>query len=340
MLPTNFHLTPFHFLIQKIVILIFAVTTCHNLFAQDSSKQINLVSDSALAPENIQRKTPLVSKGRTRLVLATHAAFLTGSYIALNKAWYADFPKESFHFFNDNKEWNQMDKMGHLWTTYHVARASSATWKWAGQSVKKSVLYGSLSALAYQSIIEIQDGFSAQWGFSWGDMAANSIGATAFAAQELGWKEQRIQIKLSYWAYSYPPDLLGRRDQLFGKSLPERFLKDYNSHTFWASANLKSFFPSSRLPAWLNMAVGYGSDGLLGGFENKWTDGDPGFPINRSDIARVRRFYLSPDIDFTKIKTRSKFLRSTFFVLSILKMPAPALMLDSKGKFKAYGIYY
>ncbi len=339
MLPTNFYSYPFHFLIQKIIISIFAFTACHHLFAQDSSKRVHIVTDSALF-RGIEKKAPSVNSGRTSLLLGTHAVFLTGSYIALNKAWYADFPKESFHFFNDNKEWNQMDKMGHLWTTYQVARTSSATWKWAGQSLKKSVLYGSLSALAYQSIIEIQDGFSAQWGFSWGDMAANTIGASTYAVQELGWKEQRIQIKLSYWAYPYPPDLLGRRDQLFGKSLPERFLKDYNSHTFWASANLKSFFPASRLPAWLNMAFGYSSDGLLGGFENKWTDGDPGFPINRTDISRVRRFYLSPDIDFTKIKTRSKFLRSTFFVLSILKMPAPAFMLDSKGKFKAYGIYY
>jgi VanZ family protein len=320
--------------IKKIIPLLTAGIICLASIAQDST--INAITDTAA------HKQAFCTKPGRRLALVTggHAGFLAGSYILLNKAWYANYPRGSFQTFNDNKEWNQMDKMGHIWTTFHVARASAATWKWAGQSHKKSVLYGSLSALAYQSVIEIQDGFSTQWGFSWGDVAANITGATVFAAQELTWKEQRIQIKLSYWGYNYPPELIGRRNQLFGKSFPERLLKDYNSHTFWASANLTSFFPASRLPKWLNIAVGYGSDGLLGGFENKWTDGDPGFPISRTDIPRIRRFYLSPDIDLTKIKTRSKFLKSVFFVVSTFKIPAPALMLDSKGKFKAYALYY
>jgi hypothetical protein len=309
------------------------------LFAQNSA----LLGPGSLSqPVKIDsiavKYTP--SKKRTWLVTGVHTVFLTGSYIALNKAWYADYPKGAFHTFNDNKEWNQMDKAGHIWTTYHVARASAATWKWAGQSHHKSVLYGSLGALAYQGIIEIQDGFSTQWGFSWGDIAANITGTAVYAAQELTWKAQRIQIKLSYWGYDYPFGLTGRRNQLFGKSFPERLLKDYNSHTYWASVNLRSFLPGSRIPKWLNLAAGYGSDGLLGGFENKWIEGDPGFPINRTDIPRIRRFFLSPDIDLTKIPTRSKFLKSAFFIISIFKVPAPALMLDSKGKFKAYALYY
>ncbi|WP_315815813.1 DUF2279 domain-containing protein [Paraflavitalea speifideaquila] len=91
-----------------------------------------------------------------------------GSYIALNKAWYADYPKESFHFFNDNGEWLQMDKAGHVWTAYQMSRVSGALWKWAGLSAAKSAWLGGISGVAYQSIIEIQDGFSSEWGFSWG----------------------------------------------------------------------------------------------------------------------------------------------------------------------------
>src|SRR5258705_296194 len=95
----------------------------------------------------------------------------------------------------------------------------------------------------------------------------------------------------------------------------------------------------NKPPPWLNMAVGYGGDGMFGGFENKWTDKD-GNTITRFDIPRKRQFYLAPDIDFTKIKTNKKWLRTVFFCLNAFKCPSPALMMDSKGKFKAYVLYF
>ena len=292
-----------------------------------------------LLPIDTAAKSSSKSNGRIWFVGGTHAAFLAGSYIALNKAWYTDFPKESFHFFNDLEEWNQMDKAGHIWTTYQISRASAASWKWADLNEKKSVLFGSLSALAYQSIIEIQDGYSAEWGFSWSDMAANFIGAGSFAFQEIGWHEQRIQIKMSYNAYSYPPDQLERRDQLFGESAIERLLKDYNSQTYWASINLRSMFRNSNLPAWLNISFGYGAEGLLGGFENKWTDKD-GNVITRYDVERLRQFYFAPDIDLTRIKTKSKFLRSVLFMVNMIKIPAPTISWNSNGTCKVYALYF
>jgi hypothetical protein len=117
-------------------------------------------------------------------------------------------------------------------------------------------------------------------------------------------------------------------------------LKDYNAQTYWLSANLKSFFPKSRLPAWLNISLGYGADGMFGGFQNKWIDVDSAVVVDRTDIPRVRQFYLAPDIDFTKIKTNKKWLRTVFFCLNAFKFPAPTLMIDSKGKVKAYPIYF
>jgi Predicted periplasmic lipoprotein (DUF2279) len=280
-----------------------------------------------------------VHEKRLWLIAGTHAVLWSGSYIALNKSWYANYPRSSFHFFNDNSEWNQMDKLGHIWTSYNVGRLSSEMWEWAGLSRKKSVVYGGVSAIAYQSIIEIQDGFSAEWGFSWGDMAANVIGAAAFVSQELGWKDQRIQIKMSYWPYQYNTDQIGRRNQLFGNRLAERVLKDYNSQTYWLSGNLHSFFPSAHLPKWLNISVGYGADGMLGGTVNKWID-KQGNHFDRTDIPRTRRFLLSPDIDLTKIRTHSKFLKTVFSTFNILKIPAPAIELDGKGKFTLHGLYY
>jgi hypothetical protein len=280
-----------------------------------------------------------INKKRLWITAGANAAFWTGSYIALNKAWYADYPRSSFHFFNDNEEWNQMDKAGHAWTSYTISRASSKMWKWTGVDENVSAILGGASGMVYQSIIEMQDAYSSQWGFSWGDMGANAFGSGLFVTQQLVWKEQRIQIKISYTPYNYPEGIGNRRNELFGNSLAERILKDYNSQTYWASANIASFFPGTSIPEWLNIAFGYGSEGMLGARSNIWTNKE-GRSYDYSSVSRTRRFYLSPDVDFTRIKTSSRLLRSAFFILNIIKIPAPAIELNSKGKFIAHAIKF
>jgi hypothetical protein len=265
------------------------------------------------------------------IVAGANAAFYTGSFIALNKAWYADYDKTKFHLFNDNPEWNQMDKAGHVWSSYQVSRLSKEMWQWTGLSSNTSAILGGVSGMVYQSIIEIQDAYSAEWGFSWGDVGANVAGAGLFLLQELSGKGQTVSVKLSYWPKKYSHDLVGRRDQLFGSSLAERILKDYNSQTYWLTANVSSFFRESRLPTWLNIAIGYGASGMYGGRSNTWIDKD-GIAYDYTDVRRVRKFYLSPDVDLTRIRTRSKAMKKVFFVLNMIKVPAPALTVSTGGK--------
>jgi hypothetical protein len=279
------------------------------------------------------------NKSRLWIVAGSHAAIWTGTFIALNHAWYRDYPKAPFHLFDDRLEWHQMDKAGHVWTSYQLSRHSAASWKWAGMTDRQSAWFGGASAFAFQSIIEILDGFSEEWGFSIGDMEANLIGAGGYVVQQLLLKEQIFQVKFGYSAYDYPDDLKPRRDELFGTSLPEQLLKDYNSQRYWLSANLKSLSRSSKMPAWLNFAFGYSADGLYGAESNVWTD-DQGNYFDRTDIRRVRRFYLSPDIDLTKIKTKSKFLRSVFFVVNMIKVPAPAIEYNTNGKLKFHPLLF
>ena len=290
---------------------------------------ITLASFGQLNAPDSQR----VNKKRLLIVAGANAAFWTGSYIALNKAWYAEYPKTSFHTFDDLPEWNQMDKAGHIWTTYQVGRASAELWKWTGLNNNTSAILGGATGIVYQGIIEFQDAYSEEWGFSWSDIGANFIGAGLFVLQETGWKEQRIQIKMSYWPADYSADLKSRRNQLFGKSFAERILKDYNSQTYWISANISSFLKESNVPKWLNISFGYGADGLLGGRSNVWSDKE-GTVFDYSSIKRERRFYLSPDIDLTRIKTNSKLLRSVLFALNVIKIPAPALELNNQGKMR------
>jgi len=261
-----------------------------------------------------------------------------GTFYSLNKTWYADYPRSDFHFYNDWKEWQQMDKAGHAWSSYQISNHTSKIWQWAGMEKKKAVMIGGISGMAYLSIIEILDGYSDKWGFSIPDILANSAGAGIYAAQELGWNEQRITIKLSYSPYRYGA-LTTRANALFGSGDVEKVLKDYNGQTYWASVNIKSFFPESHFPEWFNIALGYGASTMLGGYENTWTSAS-GMTINRSDIPRYKRFYLSADIDLTRIKTKNKTLKTVFSLVNVLKIPAPALEWNGLGKVRFHPYFY
>ena len=301
---------------------------------------ITMAQDTAADYTASLPQNSVPNKKRVALVTGINVAAYGGSLFILHRAWYKDEARTSFQVFNDTKEWLQVDKLGHAWTAYNAGRASTMLWEWAGLPHQTAVWIGGLSGFVYLTGIEFLDAHSAKWGWSWGDIGANIVGSGLFIGQEFLWKEQRIQYKFSFHKKKYgEPMLEERADELYGAGLYERMLKDYNAQTYWFSFNLKSFMPESNLPAWLNVAVGYGADGMFGGFENKWND-ESGTPITRYDIPRKRQFYMAPDIDFTKIKTKSKFLRTGFALLNAFKCPAPALMIDSKGKFKAYALYF
>jgi len=259
--------------------------------------------------------SPKQRKWRMPLVIGGFSGLYAGSFIGLNQLWYADYPKSGFHFFDDNAEWYGIDKCGHATTAYYIGYYTMPVFQWSGMSRKASVWTAGGLSFAYQSTIEVLDGFSAEWGASWGDIISNFSGSALFVTQELLWKEQRLMLKMSYW----PSEYADKRPNLLGSNFAERLLKDYNAQTYWLSCNIWSFLPhreTSKFPRWLNIAVGYGANGMLGGREN---------PEEFKDIRRYQQFYISVDFDFTKIKTRSKFLRTLFRAISIIKVPMPAI---------------
>jgi len=280
-------------------------------------------------------------KNRIKLVAAANIIGYGATMVGLYSDWYKNYPQTNFHFFNDNAEWMQVDKVGHAYSAYIEGYGSMEMWRWAGLSRRKSAWIGGLSALAYQTTIETLDGFSSEWGWSWGDMGANVFGSGLLIGQELLWNEQRIKYKFSFHRINYDsPDLNRRANDIYGSSISERMIKDYNGQTYWLSANLKSFMPQSNLPAWLSVAFGYGADGMYGALSNIEKDKNGIVTFDRSDISRYRQYYISPDIDLTKIKTHSKFLKLAFGALNAFKFPLPSLEYNSKGKFGFHIIHF
>jgi hypothetical protein len=256
-----------------------------------------------------------------------------GSMAGLYQVWYKNIPQSKFHFFNDGKEWMQMDKMGHGYTAYWISNRTSSVYQWAGLSQKKALWIGAGVGLGYQTTLEIFDGFSSQWGFSWSDMLANTSGILLFGAQELIFKKQIITPKFSY----FPSKYAQYRPSALGSNFAERLLKDYNAQTYWFSINIASLMPKTwKFPKWLNLAFGYSINEKLAGYDNYYTvisaNGNKNF-------SAYRQFLLSLDIDLSKIPVKKPWLKALLSTLNTLKIPFPAIGFSTHGT-RGYWMYY
>lgn len=252
-----------------------------------------------------------------RGIFAGQSVVYVSSIYALSKSWYKN-PLTKFTIQDDSKEWLQMDKMGHLYTSYQIARHTAALYGKTGISKKQMLIYGAISGVIFQTPIEILDGFSPDYGFSPGDMAANLTGSALFLVQAAFWDEMRIQPKFSF---HYTP-LAHVRPSLLGSSRSERWLKDYNGQTYWFSSSPRSFLRGSKWPAWLCFSLGYGINNMVSAERSRSVE---------LGYVPYRQYYLSMDVDLTKIKTRSKFIRTVAFMANSIKIPAPALQFSRKG---------
>lgn len=226
-----------------------------------------------------------------------------------------------------------MDKSGHILSAYSLSLIGIHLMKQTGMDEKKAAWIGGLYGPVFLSGIEILDGFSEKWGFSIPDMAANVAGSALAVSQELLFGRQVARIKYSYHESGiakYRPDALG-------KNLPERMLKDYNGQTHWLSVNLDELSRRRELfPAWLNISLGYSANGLIGGYSNPEV-------INGQELPHFDRYsqiYLAPDIDLSKIRTRSTILNYLLRSLNFLKVPSPALEYNIKEGFKLHLLYF
>jgi uncharacterized protein YfiM (DUF2279 family) len=266
-----------------------------------------------------------LNRSRRNTIIITESTLGGLTLIGLNQLWYKDYPQSKFHTLNDNGEWLQMDKLGHVFTSYQLGRVGANVLNWSGVSKKDQLLYGGTLGFAFLTTVEIFDGFSGEWGFSWGDMVANAAGTGLYIGQELLWQEQRFTLKYSFHQTQYAPQ---RPDKL-GDGFLEEVLKDYNGQTYWLSANMHSFFKESKIPKWLNVAFGYGVEGLLTGKEEVVLD-----------QIRTRQWYLSLDIDLTKIQTNSHILRTLFDIFNTIKVPFPTVEFNEKNGIKLHAIYF
>ncbi len=286
-----------------------------------------------LSAQNFFKYSDHYNSSRVNGTIIVESAIGTVVTIGLNYLWYKKFPQSKFHYFNDNDEWLNVDKVGHAATAYNVAAIQNDVMRWGGVKPHVAALVGTGTALAFMSMIEILDGHSEKWGFSKGDMLANLSGCLLFEGQQLLWGQQRISLKYSYhstiFPRYYPAEL--------GSNLPQRMLKDYNGQSYWLSFNIASFLPaSSNFPRWLNLSAGYGAEGMIGARDNPTEMNGKPVP----SFKRYRQFYFSFDTDLYRVNGLSPLAETLLKVNRTVHTPGPALEWNKEEGVKFHLFYY
>jgi hypothetical protein len=292
---------------------------------------------------------PEPNKQRVKYLSIAEGAALTGAYIGLSQLWYSKESQRDFHFFNDNSRWLQMDKVGHAMTGYYVGYLNAELYLWAGLPRRQAYWIGAGSSLLFLTGIEVLDGFSDAYGFSYGDMVANAAGSALLIGQEYLWQEQHLVMKFSFSRSPYTntdptKGGWGPRTNLLGDVWYEEILKDYNGQTYWLSANINGLTGWDKWPAWLNLAAGYGADGMLWNtYRDEFGDIRPLYlesKGNPNPPTYQRQFYLAPDIDLRKIPVKNKALKTVFKALNFIKFPMPTYEINAQGANQFHWLFF
>lgn len=297
---------------KKFLIFFSIILINHNLFSLDSIKNN-------------------VDKNFYKFLLV-EGAILTGAMSYLKYEWYSDKKRVPFHFYNDFKGWNQIDKFGHFYASYLESNVGYSLMKKFNFSEKKSLIFGGSQGFILETPIEFFDAYYEGWGFSMTDMVANALGSSFFIIQQRIFGEQLIRPKLSFSRSIYAKDANG---YLGKNNFLSQFVYDYNGYTYWFSFSPSKIFKIKKIPEWINLSLGYGANGMMGEFINISTYNGKNIPYHE----RYRQYYLSLDIDFSKIKSKSKVLKKIFNVLSYIKIPLPTIEISNK-KIRGHYFYF
>lgn len=235
--------------------------------------------------------------------------------------------------FNIRDDWDyacQLDKIGHFYGGMITTKTVMECYYWTGLDRRTSLWIGAACGALWQTYVEVEDGFSKEWGFSPTDFLSDVLGAFYPVAQEYWDPLKAINLKLSYLPSSDLKTGTWKRNRFVKK---DTFIDDYQGQMFWLTFNVNYFLPDkykNYWPEWLQIALGYGL--------SNW-DGDEEY-MGRH--VTDRELWLSFDYDLEKLPGDGELLRLLKKLFNQFHFPAPAVRLTPSpiwyGLFFAHGL--
>ncbi len=294
------------------------------LFAQTDSTSKSVVfeeSRDAVPAKNtslsLSADTTNIHPVRFGIVTGTAATAIAAVHIYQANGWWKD-NRTPFHFQEDLKYGRSVDKYGHFLGTSVATFLLRKSFRWSGLSEDAALYWGAAGALAYQTYIEVEDGFHT-WGFDRVDFASNVAGAAWPIAQYHSPFLRNFDFKYSY----LPSAALNSGEGKGFQGQQHTVFDDYEGQTLWMSVKVKNFLPRSidyLWPEFLCISVGYAVRDVFGK--------EP-----RSAVL------LALDLDMTKvIPDDTPFLKLLGEALNFIKFPMPTVQLTPNTIW--YGFYF
>jgi hypothetical protein len=266
----------------------------------DSSKTIS-VKDNIKKQINKTKIHPV----RLSIVLGGMFTAWLSMHIYYNRTWWKN--KVSFFKFAEDPFYaRDVDKLSHVYTANLIAVSSSELFDWSGLNPTLSMALGSVTAIAYETYIEINDGFSPDWGYDWGDMAGNFVGALYPIAQRYVPILRTVNVK-----WSFKPSWLEKKL----RNYPD-LLDDYTSMKFWITFNPYDLL-SKKMQKWYPSILGFGLGVTLQNASHLI-----------SGANAYREWFLAFDIDITKLPGNTGFLKALKKILNFYHIPTPGIKIS------------
>jgi hypothetical protein len=262
---------------------------------------------------------------RLSSMLGAIAVVNTIAYTYQRNVWYTQ-ETTVFHSLDFSEDWGkyqQMDKFGHFSDAYFTSDLTGKLYRWSGVSGKTSVWLGALTGWLWMLEIEVSDAFMAEWGFSWGDMLANTAGSAFYILQQFNYEALGgIHPKFSWHKSTAWENNWYTRD-------PQALIEDYEGMTFWLTVNPHHYFPDSwkkSYPRWLAPL------GIAFGVSAK--------DISWNPYGGYKEYFIGLDVDLRKLPIWEDiaFLKFVKSEINFLRMPLPTIRFSSQGVW--FGFYF
>lgn len=290
-----------------------------------ASKPVFLNSERPLNDGTIWRENSDVDYLRLSSMLGAIAITNTVAYMYQRNVWYTQETTvfHSLDFIDDWNKYQQMDKFGHFADAYFTSDLSAKVYRWSGLSGESSVWYGALTGWLWMLEIELSDAFMAEWGFSWGDMVANTAGSAFFVLQQFNYDALGgIQPKFSWHKSDAWKEMRYHKD-------PGALIEDYEGMTFWLTFNPYHYFPDSWKESYSQWLAPLGI----------------AFGVSAKDIGwfpwgGYKEYSIGLDIDLRKLPIwgDSNLMKFLVSEINFLRLPLPTIQFTPQGTW--VGFYF
>lgn len=167
----------------------------------------------------------------------------------------SSFEATSEGWFGSGTASGGADKLGHAYTGAAITAMSASLYRHWGHDGEDAAMLAACSGLLATTMIEIGDGFSAEYGFSWEDQVFNMLGVgLEYLRQRYPALRERVQFRWEYFPTSEVRS--GRNADIF---------TDYEGSRWMLAFPLRAWLEEESWLDWCDVLVGYGTRDFDGG---------------------------------------------------------------------------